>query len=604
MPLGAPYLWCWRTPISWRGSSSRRRVPRPPSRANASADYWNRCNSRTSAPQAKSVARLLANLALLTALQLVLAPVYAVAFLMGGVSPAEVGAAFYLVACSALLGSSVGLWFSARAHRPSGALFSALGAIAAVSSVGIYFYFSRGITVLVEQILLFHPSAFFFALTIPDFDWTTQLGGSPALCLATVSAVWLALCAVLLWSAKRNVGRSLAPALWGQNSVLVDKLRARQTTSVATQSPRKQRASGALLADLSFERFTHFSNPMLAREVKARFRLRRVGPALSLVRGALFLGACAVWIGEIYWLFDADSRATMVPFTATGLLLVGMACLGVVSATSWTREREGGTWESLRLSLLTSREILFAKWLSPLVSFAYYSAPLWLLLPFGALFFGAGRALLCALIVVAWWGATVAFGLFFSSRVRNGTASIALTLGLLAVFLAGRNIANDVAEGTINTVASVGVVYHIPALAALGNPEEDDFDLNAIYARETGRAAPTPPYYQNTMNFREWQEQYYVRKMRAREWKQDIAMWHPLAALARLSGTYDRFGDFNNYADRSELAPRIGPFAIVSLLFPGALTWIWLILAGRALRREMLRRPDFIKKKSAPDPEI
>ena len=551
------------------------------------------------------VARLAANLALLSALQLVLAPVYAVAFLMGGVSPAEVGAAFYLVACSAILGSCVGLWFSARAHRPNGALFSALGALA-LFSAAIYFYFGRGITGSVANICLFHPSAFFFALTIPNFDWTMHWGGSPALCLATVSAGWLAFCAVTLWSATRNVGHILAPALWGQNSTLVDKLRARQSAPSATAppSPAKRRASGALLADLSFERFTNFSNPMLAREVRARFRLRRVGLALSLVRGALFVGACAVWIGEVYWLFETGSRAAMVPYTALGLLLVGMACLSVVAATSWTREREGGTWESLRLSLLTSSEILRAKWLSPLVSFSYYSAPLWILLPFGALFFGAARSLWCALIVVAWWGATVAFGLFFSSRVRNGTAAIALTLGLLAVFLAGRNIADDVVEGALNVVSSVGVVYNIGGLVALGEPDENEVNLYPIYQKETGRAAPTNSVEMD--GFMQWQEQYYVRKMREREWKEDAAMWHPLAAFARLSGKYGGFGDFNPYyyGDRVDLAPHIGPFAIVSLLFPGALTWILLIFAGRALRREMLRRPDFIPRKSVPEPEV
>ena len=306
-------------------------------------------------------ARLLANLALLGVLQLVLTPGYALAFLMGGVSPLEVGAAFYLVACSAILGSAFGLWFSARAHRPTGALFSALGLMAAWSAA-VYVYSLGGNTNYFNGWHLVHPSAFFAAFSDPNFGWTMQWGGSPLLCLLAVSAIWAALCAALLWSAARNVARTLPTAAWREGSAWVEKLRRKQAASVsrasqsrAPQSRARQKASGALLTEVPLDRFVNFANPLLAREVKGRFRLRRVGWGLSLVRGALFVGVCLVWLAELYWLLDEQWRATMVPYALLMLLVVGMACVGVIAATSWTRERESGTWEALQLSLLRPR---------------------------------------------------------------------------------------------------------------------------------------------------------------------------------------------------------------------------------------------------------
>ena len=535
-------------------------------------------------------ARLLANLALLGVLQLVLTPVYALAFLMGGLSPLEVGTAFYLVAWSAVLGSAFGLWFSARAHRPTGALFSALGLMAAWAAA-VYVYSYGGNTNYFSGWHLLHPSAFFAALSDPNFDWTMQWGGSPLLCLLAVSAIWAVLCAALLWSAARQVARTLPTAAWRSGSAWVEKLRHRQAVSVARapQSRVQQKASGALLAEVPLDRFVNFANPLLAREVKGRFRVRRVGWGLSLVRGALFVSVCLVWLAELYWLFDDQWRATMVPYALLMLLMVGMACLGVIAATSWTRERESGTWEALQLSLLQPGEIVRAKWLSPLVSFAYYSAPLWILLPIGALFFGPAISLLGALIVAAWWGVTVALGLWISWRVRSGTAAIAWTAGLLAALMTGSNYLVDSA---VNVISSAGYVYGISQLEALAIPDDEAIDWNQVYQKETGRDAPKPTDGYDE-RFQQWVESYSIRQIREREWKADAAMWHPLIAITRLGSTTDEnFGDFNSYLyygfnQRPELTPHIGPLALVSLLFPGALIWILLALSRRALKREL-----------------
>ena len=136
----------------------------------------------------------------------------------------------------------------------------------------------------------------------------------------------------------------------------------------------------------------------------------------------------------------------MAPLGLRALLYGGVICAGVLAATSWTRERESGTWESLQLSLLRPREILRAKWFSPLISLAYYSAPLFDLMLLGAVFVGLELFVPALCVVGAWLGFASALGLWISWRARNGTAAIAWTLGLLMFLLAGLPWLNSVAE--------------------------------------------------------------------------------------------------------------------------------------------------------------
>ena len=401
--------------------------------------------SRMSA-RGQIAARFQANLLLLGALQLVLLPIYAVAFLMGGVSQWEISQAFALVFVSSFVGTALGLWFSARAHRPTGALFSALG-VAIVLSGGAFtqirdtLFYSKfaGTTTNWDALwpALFAPNGLFWALTDPAPVWLVPLW---QLALS-VCAVWLLSSWLLCWSATRQVNRTLPLPSWQRSARWVEKLKARQAATpplppaTTGRAARKQNASGALLADVPLDRFVKFSNPLLAREVKARFRLRSANLWINLFRGALFVGAIVGWIFEISWLADAPSRLQMLPSTLRVLLYGGTFALATIAATSWTREREGGTWEALKLSLITPREILRAKWLSPLISFAYYAAPLWILLPFGAVYVGAAKALMASAVVIVWLGVAVALGLWISWRVKNGTAAIAWSVGVLATLL-------------------------------------------------------------------------------------------------------------------------------------------------------------------------
>ena len=60
---------------------------------------------------------------------------------MGGVSQWELGSLLILVGWATISGTALGLWFSARSHRPTSALFGALGTIALLSAL-VYFNFT------------------------------------------------------------------------------------------------------------------------------------------------------------------------------------------------------------------------------------------------------------------------------------------------------------------------------------------------------------------------------------------------------------------------------------------------------------------------------
>ncbi len=551
-------------------------------------------------------ARFFANVLLLSLLQLVLLPVYCVAMMMGGVSVSEVAGAIYLATCAAILGTAIGLWFSARSHRPTNALFGSLSTILLLS-VGLFYWiqdtsmwasrFGRSIHWETLWPMLLHPSGLFWALTDPMPKWTW----SPLEMVVGAGALWTLSSLLLLSMAARNVNRSLPVAAWRTGSVWVEKLKQKQVAA-PPKSVRAQRTNDALLADIPLDRFVKFADPLLSREVKSRFRLRRAGFWLSVVRGALFLGAAAAWLFEVFWLFDPPSRNQMAPYGLRVLLYGGTLCLAVLAATSWTRERESGTWESLKLSLLTPRQILRAKWLSPLISFAYYSAPLWVLLPIGALFINFNSFAAGVVVVAAWLGLAVALGLWMSWRVRNGTAAIAWTVGVLALLLIAVPWLNALA-GVDDTLASwkygVGNPVEIYNAIYMGPPNSAALPRFAkIYEQQSGAKA-TEIF---TNNFGMAMGSYYTPGLQSwvrdkigetDKFKRGLRVWHPGEALERLfrdASSRDNlsYPYYGNNETNLDLAAETKSAVLWSVLSPFFLTMILLLLLRRDVKREQL----------------
>lgn len=196
--------------------------------------------------------------------------------------------------------------------------------------------------------------------------------------------------------------------------------------------PRARDAvAGALLYEVPVEKFVRFKNPLLAREVRGRFRLRQSGFLVSLGRFATLVIAIGFWLFIAYNASDPVTRPSAGGSLMMGICALGTLAVGVMSSNALVREREAGTWEGLHLSLLSAREIVRSKWLSPLVTLGYWATPFWILLPL-SLSFGSLGALL---IVAASMGTVSAWGLWISSRAPHSAAATSWTLVTLLVAL-------------------------------------------------------------------------------------------------------------------------------------------------------------------------
>jgi len=122
-------------------------------------------------------------------------------------------------------------------------------------------------------------------------------------------------------------------------------------------------------------------NPVLGREVRGKFRLRQ--PPLPVLISEIVLG---LGVGAVYLLLvrQAIISPSDRPTIFWGIAWAGfsVAILGAIAsgASALPREREGGTWESLRLSLLSPAQIVRGKLWASLGTSLLLSLPAWPLL--------------------------------------------------------------------------------------------------------------------------------------------------------------------------------------------------------------------------------
>ena len=519
-------------------------------------------------PLSQIAARYGAALIFLLALQLAMMPVYAIVFWLGGVSPGELGLAALIICLVAAGGIALGTWISARSHRPSSALFSALGTVVlwtlallpalygvALPGAGVWYYPAAAL-------FWTHPLPLIYSLVDPDGQLAGILsppfGTDISQIIGWNCALWSAL--ILLWLALsvRLIRTALETSSWGpQASAPVERwqrsLRARETaareaatrqTEASQGAPSQgeprlrrragQRVEGALIADLPLENLARFSDPLLKREVRARFRLRRGGWGVVLGRLILFGVGAFVCAWSLFALFDPPSRADVAPALCYFLWGLGALTVGALSSSGFAREREGGTWEGLKLSLLTPGEIVRAKWLSPLVSFGYYSAALWVLLPVGVLVsrFQGMNALtltLCVGIVALSLGTISMLGLWISWRAKAPNAALGWVLGL-------------------------GVILFIAVPIARESTDVDSWLVRTFYG------VNLRPYFDQSWNSPEYQ-----RAVNARLWS---SLWHPVTALGhtqnpRGTGNYGSY-DGNTLDASSGLLAQLLIFTLVA----------------------------------------
>jgi ABC-type transport system involved in multi-copper enzyme maturation permease subunit len=532
-------------------------------------------------PASQIAARMLSALSFLAALQLVTLPVYWIAFSFGGVSPGEIKQVWEIVAAAAFCGIGLGLMLSAQAHRPSSALFGVVVVLAlwsaiawaghaGASSPSGFLGLGSSTLTFCEVLYYSHPLALVMQLLDPltlraptyyvpgpPVVTPTVGGGAPSVApalfpitpvywtalqvLPVASLAWLVVGALGLLKATRDVTRAFAPSEWAKRNTLIGKWKEQHEKRLQEQRAKRVSVEGALLADLPFERLIRFKNPLLNREVKSRFRLRRGSLWSWAGRTVVFLVGAGAWLMVMFSVFlDPIGRAGAVPAVLLTEWLLGVTLVGIWASGAFAREREAGTWEALQLSLLGSGDITRTKWASPLVSFAFWTCPLWLLL-FALVPIGSWKGVefrwvaLGAGVVVASLSLVSALASWISLRARSSTHATCWTLGVLLALFWGVPTISD-ALGVPDALAKWR--YGVPAYDPFNSNIYDQSNspqYKALYQKETGRSVPN-----NSMNYN-WREMglyqtwFRDRQMAATSFETMVGAWNPLTILSQFN---------------------------------------------------------------------
>ena len=360
-----------------------------------------------------------------------------------------------------------------------------------------------------------------------------------------ICAFWGALSFGLLVLATRAVRMPLPPSSFDARaskpveswraSIVRRQNNAQNVAAPQAATPTKRRIENTLVADVPIDKYVRFANPLLEREVRARFRLRRGGLALMLGRFLLLAAGLGVWGYAVYSLTDDMGRGDVSMALLYFLWILGAIAVGALSSSGFARERESGTWEALKLSLLRPLEIVRAKWLSPLWAFAIYSIPLWLLVPFGLSYRGkfgldAGIMALSIGIIVLSLGTISMVGLLVSWRAKHPNTALGWILGIgLFLFVA----VPILREATDIDMKITNVLYGVD-----------------VRARSWGSVSPGAM--QRAVNFQ------YLS-----------SFWHPITALTYVQDERNR--------GASELQPRAAlevQLAVFVLVLGGGALWL------------------------------
>jgi ABC-type transport system involved in multi-copper enzyme maturation permease subunit len=392
-------------------------------------------------------------------------PAIAICFLLGGVAPLDFIAAFLLQATTAVFYATIGLTFSALTRRGAIALRATFIAVVGwlVSSV-IAFAFAEafaGTTKTAEAWgiiflrLVGSTNPIIAAISLDRGPNTLgmraalNLTNPPLLLswfddLSRLSPFWMCiglqilLIPPLLWWSVRALKRPLDEYSGG-----------RPTSRKSSQARASSPVDGALAAsvesslvpslwwEIPFVGHWSFANPVLQRETRGKFRMRRVPLWAIVIESLLAVAVAYFYLRAMVWaLTDHTSREGIGWALLFIGLLVTMVASIMMGAGSITREREAGTFEGLMLSLVTEGEILAGKIYSSLIACAVFSIPL---LPLLALCIRpqSGRGItpgqvftaLCLLASTAWLYTTL--GTWLSWKTRRSATAIGWAFGSL-----------------------------------------------------------------------------------------------------------------------------------------------------------------------------
>ncbi len=416
-------------------------------------------------------------------------PFSALTFLFGGVSPGEFWTILALQIGTATTGASIGLALSAWQQRSNSALRVAYAFVIGwifVSGIAALMQIGSLLSVAVAwkwalfwQLfgLFGQTNPLYAAIETTSFNFSSAplgLFSNPSwqICLG-FEALWSLF---LVWWASRGVRRPLVEAEW-----------------LGRQKKRgKNESDGGLSAffEVPILGRLGFQNPILTREVRGKFRMRRPGWLVVVAELLLGLIVAGFYLLALYWAwFEPSSREVIWWVICTVALIVLMLCCAVMGANGFAREREKGTWEGLRLCLLRPAEIVRGKIGGSLLTCLLFAAlPLWpLLLPCISLgpttdnSFGVtqthnygvspAQALATVLIFVGTAWSHTLFGLWVSWRCAKTAVAVGWTLGslfglyvLMPVFLAFAS------RPGLDLATLWGLTNPVAALLMIGEP--------------------------------------------------------------------------------------------------------------------------------------
>jgi len=290
-------------------------------------------------------------------------PFLAFTLLMGGVAPSDVVHLCALQGGTGLLAGAMGMAASAFSYRTTSALRLAYG------TVGMWLMGSYGALLLLHW--GFAASArtgvrpwllTSFARTNPivtavelSTSWNSGVSSNWARCLGFELAGTI----LLLSLAAHGLKRQMAAPEW------VDLVPRRGSNGLFSM-PSGRATDFFMPSPLG--RFS-FRNPVLQREINAKFRMRK--PPLAVVLGEAALGLLVaygylrtIWTG---WT-DPSSRQIIWIVVWLVVITVVMFSCALMGASGLARERERHTWESLQLALLSPGEIVWGKAIASAIS--------------------------------------------------------------------------------------------------------------------------------------------------------------------------------------------------------------------------------------------
>ena len=298
-------------------------------------------------------------------------PIVALCFILGGVSPGEFLGATAQTFLAILLGASLGLLVSARSRRASHAVGGTFG-LAFLwgfgSAIALALASIPGLSAEIKDLL----SA--SALLNPALTMTMWWGDVPAMLppfFTSALEPWLlgwilqaTLSAFLLWLCIGPVRRPFDEQYWveigpGTDVLELTAAQARRESKTGHKlNPRAPRGRW----ELPFAQRIKLKNPIMQRDLRAKFIFRRASLWALLWQGAINLVALAFYAVMLWFAFtNKDADEFMFPAWTFGVALVMLLVPAITGAGAFTREREAGTWEGIRLSLLSAWEIIIGK---------------------------------------------------------------------------------------------------------------------------------------------------------------------------------------------------------------------------------------------------